>query len=89
MSHLTLAPVARITIETEIISHFQDFITYNYNSESSKELFKKGEDIGFKNLLKFKDGSIRPEEEFILKNLREMLIHMEYFLFLLEFLISH
>ncbi len=71
MSHLFLAPETRNTIEMEIISHFKDYLTYNINSESIKELFKKGEDIGFKNLLKFKDSSIHPEEEYVLKNLRD------------------
>jgi len=71
MSHLFLAPETRNTIEMEIIYHFKDYITYNFNSESTKELFKKGEDIGFKNQLKFKDGSIHSEEEYILKNLRD------------------
>jgi len=71
MSHLTLAPDTRNTIETEIISHFKDYITYNYNSESIKELFKKGEEIGFKNQLKFKDGSIHSEDEYVIKNLIE------------------
>ena len=69
MSHLTLAPETRNTIEMEIVSHFKDYITYNYNSESTKKLFKKGEDIGFKNQLKFKDGSIHSEEEYVIKNL--------------------
>jgi len=71
MSHLTLAPETRNTIEMEIISHFNDYLMNNFNSESTKELFKKGEDIGFKNQLKFKDGSIHSEEEYVLKNLRE------------------
>ena len=71
MSHLTLAPETRNTIEMEIISHFKDYLLNNFNSESTKELFKKGEDIGFKNQLKFKDGSIHSEEEYVLKNLRE------------------
>ncbi|GAG83738.1 unnamed protein product, partial [marine sediment metagenome] len=69
MSHLTLAPETRNTIEMEIISHFKDYITYNFNSKSTKKLFKKGEDIGFKNQLKFKDGSIHSEEEYVIKNL--------------------
>ncbi len=71
MSHLTLAPDTRNTIEMEIISHFKDYITYNYNSESTKELFKKGEEIGFKNQLKFNDGSIHLEDEYVIKNLIE------------------
>jgi len=71
MSHLFLAPETRNTIEMEIISHFKDYITYNFNSESTKELFKKGEDIGFKNQLKFNDGSIHLEDEYVIKNLIE------------------
>ncbi len=70
MSHLTLSPKKRISIENEIISLFKEYITANFNSVNTPKLFKKGEEIGFKNNLKFKDGSIHSEDEYVLKILK-------------------
>ncbi len=52
MSHLTLSPKLRNSIENEIVSLFKNYIISNFNSVNTPELFKKGEGIGFKNQLK-------------------------------------
>lgn len=71
MSHLTLSPKLRNSIENEIVSLFKNFIISNYNSINNPELFKKGEEIGFRDQLKFKDGSIYSEEEYVLTLLKK------------------
>ena len=71
MSHLTLSPELRNSIEIEIVSLFEEYLIQDFNSKNTPELFKRGEEIGFKNLLKFKDGSIHSEEEYVLTNLKK------------------
>ncbi|MBA7651102.1 hypothetical protein ES703_58917 [subsurface metagenome] len=71
MSHLTISPEIRNSIENEIVSLFKNYIISNFNSVNTPELFKKGEGIGFKNQLKFKDGSIHSEEEYVLNTLKK------------------
>lgn len=71
MGHLTLSPELRNSIEDEIVSLFKEYISKNYNSIDFPDQFKKAEDIGFKNLLKFKDDSIHSEDEYVLNNLKK------------------
>lgn len=71
MAHLTLPPEIRNSIENEIISLFREYISKNYNSLDFPDQFKKVENIGFKALLKFNDGSIHSEDEYVLHNLKK------------------
>ncbi|KKN21252.1 hypothetical protein LCGC14_0927240 [marine sediment metagenome] len=70
MKNLTLSPIQRTRIEKEVISLFKQFISMNYNSETKPELFKLGEDIGFHEMLKFKDGTTHSSDEFVIRNIK-------------------
>jgi len=71
MNNLTLSPEYRIKIENEIVNLFQEFLLINYNSETTPELFKKGQDIGFKEMLRFKDGTTHSSDDFVINNIKK------------------
>ncbi|MBY8988932.1 MAG: hypothetical protein KGD61_10800 [Candidatus Lokiarchaeota archaeon] len=71
MNNLTISPEYRIKIENEIITLFQEFLLMNYNSETTPKLFKKGQDIGFKEMLRFNDGTTHSSDDYVINNLRK------------------
>ena len=71
MNHFALSPEYRNKIEDEIINIFQEFTTINYNSDTTPELFKQGVDIGFKELIRFKDGTIHSSDEYVINNMQK------------------
>ncbi|MFX1344119.1 MAG: Piwi domain-containing protein [Promethearchaeota archaeon] len=71
MSSLTLSPEYRIRIEQEIIRLFEEFLLMNYNSETTPELFKGSQDIGFKELVRFGDGTTHNLDEYVIGNMQK------------------
>ncbi len=71
MTKLTLSPGYRVKIEREIVTLLQQFLSINYNSENTPLMFKMGKDIGFKEMLKFKDGTTHSSDDFVIKNMKQ------------------
>lgn len=71
MEKLTLSPEERKDIKKPILKLFGNYLTHSINSVDYPQFFKNGIDIGFEAKVKFGDGYIADEKDFVLSMLNQ------------------